>query len=106
MPENQPSKAEIEAALEAWDKYDLDDRADSPRGGAVVLLREAAEALNFAWMTIFEQDAVTDDVLRLAREAAEKAQHACLIAAIDPETEPKVGIVELLPGGGYRWQQI
>ena len=106
MPDNQPSKAEIEAALRAWDKYGLDSRADAPRRGAVLLFREVAEALNFAWMTIFEQDAVTSDILRLVREAAEKAQNACLIAAIDPETEPKVGIVDPRPGGEYHWREI
>jgi hypothetical protein len=68
------------------------------------LFKEAAESLNFIWLTILEQNVVTDDVLCLAREAAQKTLDACLIAAIDPGTEPHDGIVERLPDGGYTWR--
>ena len=60
--------------------------------GAVVLLLDAAHALNHA-ATWIEQEAITPDVLQFAREAIEIAQDGCTIGAID-RSEPTVGIVE------------
>src|SRR5690349_16687758 len=102
MSERSPTGAQLEAAGHAWDKYGLNDRADVPQNGAALLIKEAAESLDEVWRTIFEQNAVTEQILLLAREAAEKAQDASLIAAIEPKTVPTVGIVGQLADGAYR----
>lgn len=104
MSESDLAETTLQAAYEAWERQGLDGRADRPRNGATLLFKEAAETLNPVWMKMFAQDAITPDVLRLAREAAEKAADACLIASMDPGTEPHEGTVEHLSDGRLQWQ--
>ena len=73
-----------------------------PVAGSVVLLLDAADALNHAAKWILEQQAVTPDVLQFAREVIEIAQDGCTIGAID-RSEPQVGIVESDGDERYRW---
>jgi acyl-CoA reductase-like NAD-dependent aldehyde dehydrogenase len=103
MSERTPTEAQVEAADQAWDRHGMTERADFPKAAAALLLKDAAEALNIAWVTIFMQDAVTDDILRLVQDAADMARDAYLIAAIDPDMEPKVGMVTLQPDGTFTW---
>ena len=104
MSESDLTETALQDAYDVWERQGFDGRANLPRNGATLLFKEAAEALNFVCMKIFEQDAVTPDVLRLAREAAQKAADACLIATMDPGTQPREGAVEHLSDRGLQWQ--
>jgi hypothetical protein len=47
-------------------------------------------------MMMFEDEAASPEALRLAREATEMARGGCLLADIDPRTEPTPGDVTCL----------
>jgi hypothetical protein len=104
MSDSDLTETALQAAYDAWERQGLDGRADLPRNGATLLFKEAAETLNHVWTKMFAQDAITPDVLRIAREAAQKAADACLIATVDPGTEPHEGTVEHLSDGRLQWQ--
>jgi hypothetical protein len=41
MSDRQPTQAEVEAAEQAWDSYNMNRRANVPRSGTTILFEEA-----------------------------------------------------------------
>ena len=87
------------------DRYELGERTDEPLGGVIILLHDAVDELQQAYMRILEQQAATPDMVQVVKGAMAMVQDAVALAAICP-TEPVPGVVEQQPDGGLLWRPL
>jgi hypothetical protein len=97
----KPDRELVEAGLEVFHRGDLFTRTDSIGGGATVLLTQAADGLDYAAMTLFEEGGTSPEVLRIVETAIQAAKDAQLLASINPEEDTSPRLLRRLPDGTY-----
>lgn len=104
MPANPHFPGLPDWAMDLFDKHSLGERTDDPLGAVILLLNGASEALSTAAITLFEEQAATPDMVRIAGDAVGVAQEALALAQLC-DADPLAGELRCKPNGSIIWEQ-